>query len=192
MRRGAGLALLLVALAAPAPACRNEMHSQARYDPLEASDFFGDGRSARQLLPGTVARGHLRADDLLNTGKVGGVLADAFPFPVTREVMARGKERYEIYCTPCHDRAGTGQGMVVRRGFRAPPTLHIDRLRAAPAGYFFDVITRGFGAMADYSAQVGVRDRWAVVAYIRALQLSQHAQIADVAEGERGKFEGTP
>ena len=153
------------------------MHDQPRYEPLEASAFFPDGRSARPTLPDTVARGQLRTDTHLYTGKVAGKPAETFPFPVTREVLLRGRERFEIFCSPCHDRAGTGQGVVVQRGFRSPPSFHVERLRNAPVGHFFDVISNGFGTMQGYAAQVPVRDRWAIAAYVRALQFSQHAPL---------------
>lgn len=168
--------------------CRQDMHDQPKYKALAPSSFFSDGRSARPLVSGTVARGELREDSDLYQGKVDGKLVDAFPFPVTKQILERGQQRYNIYCVPCHDLVGNGQGMVVRRGFRAPPSYHIERLRQAPAGYFYDVITNGFGAMQDYSVQVSVRDRWAIVAYIRALQLSQHASLNDVAEADRNKL----
>ncbi len=171
--------------------CTQQMSDQPRYKPLEASTFFEDGRSSRPLVPGTVARGHLRADAHFYTGKSDGSAVDTFPFAVTHEVLERGQERFDIFCAPCHGRLGNGQGMVVRRGFTAPPSFHIDRLRDAPVGHFFDVITTGFGAMADYSAQVAPRDRWAIVAYIRALQLSQHAAFADVPSEERHHLLGT-
>ena len=174
-----GRALLVLGLLT-AVACRQAMEDQPRYEPLEASTFFADGRSARPLLPGTVARGHL--DDTAAPG-------DAPPFPVTREVLDRGEERYDIFCSPCHDRVGTGDGIVVRRGYTRPPSFHIDRLREAPAGHFFEVMTQGFGAMPNYAAQVPVRDRWAISAYIRALQRSQHAALADVPAGVRGALE---
>jgi hypothetical protein len=161
------------------------MHDQPKYEAFEASPFFQDGRASRPLVAGTVARGQLREDTHLYEGKIGGKPAETFPFPVTLQVLQRGQERYNIYCTPCHDRIGNGEGMVVRRGFRRPPSYHLDRLRQAPPGYFYDVITNGFGAMQDYSAQIPVRDRWAIVAYVRALQLSQNAALSDVPEEER-------
>lgn len=171
-------------------ACRQQMADQPRYKPLAQSTFFGDERASRPLVEGTVARGHLREDEHLFTGKVGGKPAEAFPFPVTRDVLERGQERYNIFCAPCHDRVGTGQGMVVRRGFRAPPSFHAERLRAAPAGYFFEVMTNGFGTMPSYGAEVPARDRWAIVAYIRALQVSQKARLADVPPEERHRLPG--
>jgi hypothetical protein len=165
--------------------CRQDMHDQPKYEALEASSFFPDGRASRQLVPGTVARGHLREDVHFYDGKVAGKPAESFPFPVTLQVLERGQERYDIYCTPCHDKTGSGEGMVVRRGFRRPPSYHIDRLREAPPGYLYDVISNGFGAMQDYAAQIPVSDRWAIVAYIRALQLSQNATLNDVPEAQR-------
>ena len=165
------------------------MHDQPKYIPLRPSSFFEDGRSAREIPTGTVARGHLNADIAFYTGKdAAGNYVDSFPFPITREVLLRGQQRYNIYCTPCHDRLGTGNGMVARRGFRHPPSYHIDRLRQAPNGYIFDVITNGVGAMLDYSAQVAPADRWAIVAYERVLQLSQNATINDVPPEARAQL----
>lgn len=156
------------------------MADQPRYEPLEASTFFADGQSSRPLIEGVVARGHLHDESEAKT----------YPTPVTLDVMRRGQDRYNIYCTPCHDRVGTGQGMAVRRGFRrGPPSFHIDRLREAPPDHFFDVITNGFGAMNDYAMQIEPRDRWAIVAYIRALQLSQGANIQELSAEERRQLE---
>ena len=184
-RRLAPLAVLAVGLAA----CRQDMHDQPKYKPLAASDFFADGQAARPLVEDTVPRGGLRGDALLHTGKQGADFADLFPFTVDLAVLQRGRERYEVYCTPCHGRAGYGDGMVVLRGFRSrPASFHEQRLRDKPAGYFFDVITSGFGAMLDYSAQLTVRDRWAVVAYLRALQLSQNAPPELVPPDERARL----
>jgi mono/diheme cytochrome c family protein len=161
------------------------MHDQPKFTPLRESTFFGDARSARPLVPGTVPQGHLHDDSLLETGKTGGADASVFPFPVDTTIMARGRERFDIFCAPCHGRTGAGDGMVVQRGFRRPPSYHDDRLRSAPVGHFIDVMTNGFGAMPDYAEQVGARDRWAIAAYIRALQLSEHATLADVPERQR-------
>jgi hypothetical protein len=179
--------MLLLALSAAAAlgGCRQDMHDQPKLKALRESDFYGDGRSARPLVEGTVARGRLGDDELLDQGKSEGRDATEFPWPVTGEVMARGRERYDIYCSPCHDRTGGGDGMIVRRGYRRPPSFHLDRLRQAPVGHFFDVISNGFGAMPDYRAQVPVADRWAIIAYIRALQLSQHAPLDAVPPAER-------
>ena len=180
------LALLALFLTA---ACRQDMHDQPKYIPLRPSDFFEDGRSSRPLPANTVARGHLDEDAALYSGKgPDGKFVDTFPFPVTKEVLLRGQQRYNIYCSPCHDRMGNGLGMVVRRGFRRPPSYHIDRLRQVPNGYIFDVITNGFGAMPDYSAQIQPADRWAIVAYERALQLAQQATVNDVPAEARAQL----
>src|SRR6266404_5380244 len=159
--------------------CRQDMHDQPRFKPLAMNDFYPDLRSARNPVDGTVARGQLHEDVYFYTGKVGDNPGDYMPFPVTEDVLTRGRERFNIYCAPCHSRVGDGNGMVVQRGYRHPPTLHQDRLRNAPLGYFFDVMTNGFGAMPDYAAQIPPRDRWCIVSYIRALQLSQNATQAD-------------
>jgi len=168
------------------------MHDQPRYKPLAKSTFFDDHRSARPRVPGTVARGHLPGDPVLETGKAGTSFVAAVPVPIDLPLLKRGEKRYGIYCAPCHGRVGRGDGMIVRRGYRQPPSFHIDRLRAQSAGYFFDVITAGFGAMPDYAAQVSVPDRWAIVAYVRALQLSQNATVADVPSQRRGELSGAP
>jgi cytochrome c len=168
--------------------CRLDMHIQPKYLPDEPSNFFDDGRSERPVVPGTVARGQLHTDELLYTGKENGVVADKFPFPMTRADLERGRERYNIYCTPCHDYTGGGQGMIVQRGFPSPPSFHVDSLRKAPAGHYFEVITNGFGSMYSYASRVEPEDRWRIAAYIRALQLSQHATMQDVPENERTKL----
>jgi Cytochrome C oxidase, cbb3-type, subunit III len=171
--------------------CQQQMADQPRSKPLAKSDFFDDERASRLLVEGTVARGHLHLDEPFETGKINGKLTETFPFRIDRHILLRGQERYNIFCSPCHDRLGNGQGMIVRRGFRPPPSYHIDRLRTAPPGHFFDIITHGFGSMPDYAEQISTRDRWAIVAYIRALQLSQNARLADVPDRERrGLLEG--
>jgi mono/diheme cytochrome c family protein len=170
-------------------ACRRDMQDQPKYVPLRQATFFGDDRSARPLLAGTVARGHLDDDTLLHTGRVGKADATVFPFPITEQTMARGRERFDIFCSPCHGRTGQGDGMVVRRGFRRPPTFHQDRLRTAPVGHLFDVVTNGFGAMPDYAVQIRAEDRWAIIAYVRALQLSEHATVADVPADRRSSLD---
>jgi mono/diheme cytochrome c family protein len=164
------------------------MHNQPKYRPLRASAFFSNTSSARPPVEGTIARGTLQADAAFFTGKNGALFVTELPFPVTQEVLDRGQERFTIYCTPCHDRTGSGRGMVVQRGYPQPQSFHSDRLRQMEAGYFFDVMTNGFGRMPDYRAQVTPRDRWNVVAYIRALQLSQHAASADVPGGDPTKL----
>jgi cytochrome c5 len=162
---------LLVGLALwGAAACRQDMHDQPKYEPLEAGALFTDGQSARPLVEDTVARGHLDDDEQFVSGKVNGQLTDTFPYAVTAEMVNRGQDRYNVFCSPCHDRAGTGRGMVVRRGFRQAASLHDPRLKEAPIGHFFDVMTNGFGAMPDYRAQIPASDRWAIASYIRALQ----------------------
>jgi mono/diheme cytochrome c family protein len=171
--------------------CRQDMHDQPRYIPLRPSDFFADGRSSRPLSQGTIARGHLNDDTAFYTGKgPDNKPLDTFPFHITKDTVLRGQKRFNIYCTPCHDRSGSGNGMIVRRGYRRPPSYHSDRLRNIPNGYIYDVITNGFGAMPDYAAQISPDDRWAIVAYIRALQLSQHASINDVPAEARGQLGG--
>ncbi len=164
--------------------CRQDMHDQPKFIPFRQSDFYPDLRSERTPVEGTVARGDLREDAYFYTGKIGNNPGDYMPFPVTREVLERGHQRFNIYCAPCHSRLGDGNGMIVQRGYRQPPSYHIDRLRKAPLGYFFDVMTNGFGAMPDYASQIPPRDRWTIVAYIRALQLSQNATKADVPQGQ--------
>ncbi|HZR59063.1 MAG TPA: cytochrome c [Terriglobales bacterium] len=174
--------LVLLAILA---GCRQDMHDQPRFKPLAKSDFYADLRSARQPIEGTVARGQLHEDTYFYTGKVGNLFGDYMPFPVNENVLARGQQRFNIYCTPCHSRTGDGNGMIVQRGFRAPPSYHTERLRKAPLGYLFNVMTDGFGAMPDYAEQIPARDRWMIVAYIRALQLSQAATSADAPAGQK-------
>ena len=192
---------------------RLDMYDQPRYEPLEASDFFDDGLSARPNVEGTIARGQLREDQTLYTGRVGVKLVaripesayrlfydqhparfakpiDALsPAELRQAFLQRGRERFNIHCSVCHGRTGTGNGMVVQRGFRKPSSYHIDRLRNAPAGYLFDVVTHGFGAMPSFAGRIDVEDRWAIVAYIRALQLSQDGRLEDVPESQRTRLD---
>lgn len=188
-RSSSRLALAVLAVALSSVACRQDMHDQPKYIPLRASTFFADGSSARPLPAGTVARGHLREDSLLYTGKVGDEPVDQFPFPVTEQVMARGREAFNAYCSHCHGQTGAGDGMVVQRGYTKPVALYDDRVRDKPVGHIFDVITNGFGAMPDHAAQVKVHDRWAIAAYVRALQASASGTIADVPEGLREQLD---
>jgi Cytochrome C oxidase, cbb3-type, subunit III len=174
----------LLALIAVTAGCRLDMHIQPYYRPMAKSEFFVDDRSARMPVEGTVARGNLREDTYFYTGKIGNNPGDFMPFRVTADVLDRGRERFNIYCTPCHGRVGDGNGFIPTRGFRKPPSFHIDRLRKAPIGYFFDVDTNGFGVMPDYASQITPRDRWCIAAYIRALQLSQNATSSDVPAGQ--------
>lgn len=166
-------------------ACRQDMHDQPRYKPLAASTFFADGRSGRPQVEGTIARGYLRLDQARYTGKIGDADIEEFPIPITRADLARGQQRFNIYCTPCHGRLGDGNGMVVLRGFRQPPSYYIDRLRQAPVGHFFDVVSNGFGAMASYATRVTPDDRWRIIAYIRALQLSESGNVNEVPADQR-------
>jgi len=191
IRRGvssvAGIAAL--ALLCFVSGCRRDMQVQPRYNPYDASNFYGDSRSARPPVAGTIARGQLHLDELLYTGKVDGKDADVFPFAITRADLNRGRERYNIYCSPCHDVSGSGRGMIVLRGFPQPPSFHIDRLRQAPAGHYFDVMTNGLGVMYSYAARVSPEDRWRIAAYIRALQLSQQATVTDVPAAQRANLQ---
>ncbi len=164
--------------------CTMNMRDQPRYEALERSAFFKDHRASRQLIEDTVARDNLRTDEYFYTGQVDGAPVEAFPFPVTKEMLERGHERFDIFCSPCHGRLGNGNGMIVQRGFKQPFSFHIDRLREAPPGYFYGAITNGFGSMPSYATRILPEDRWAIVAYVRALQLSQHATLNDVPESE--------
>lgn len=218
------VACLALAALACLPACQQDMATQPSVRPDEASEFFADGRGSRPVVPGTVARGHLRGDRHLFTGlrpadakapglpaAVIGIAAaqpldagaallaatdrpvvDSFPFPITRQVLEHGFHRFMIYCVVCHDPLGTGRGMIVTRGYTAPPSLHLERLRTAPVGHFFDVMTNGYGSMPDYREQLSPRDRWAVAGYLRALQLSQHFPEKDLTQAMRREWEVQP
>jgi mono/diheme cytochrome c family protein len=191
-RRGPVALAVLLGLLAVLPACtrRMDMYDQPRYRTLRGSDFFADGKSARELPEGTVARGFLREDRHLYRGMVDdSTFATTFPMPASRALLERGRQRFDIYCTPCHDYLGTGRGMVVRRGFKQPPSFHQDRLRTAPVGYLYDVMTNGFGTMSGYASQVTVEDRWAIAAYIRVLQFSQNAKLAELPPAEQAAFQ---
>ena len=188
-RRSAAIALAaLLALSG----CRQKMANQPRYDPLESSDFFADGMGARPRVAGTVARGEITNNPFFDSGKVNGQLADGYPMPVTIELINRGHERFDIYCAQCHGRVGDGNGMIPSRGYRRPPSFHTQPLRTATTGHFFDVMTNGFGAMPPYGTMIPPRDRWAIVAYIRALQLSQNATVADVPAADRASLDAPP
>jgi mono/diheme cytochrome c family protein len=183
---------LLVSLVLSA-SCRQDMHDAPRYDPLEASPVLMKGSSAQPLIAGTVPRGFLNADEHLSAGRVNGKTAETFPFPISRADLDRGEQRFNIYCSPCHGKTGEGNGMVVQRGYKQAASYHVDRLRQVPVGYLFDVISNGFGAMPDYRMQIVPEDRWRVVAYIRALQLSHNARTTDVPPGELEKLKsGAP
>ncbi|MGH7981146.1 MAG: c-type cytochrome [Limisphaerales bacterium] len=169
--------------------CRQDMFEQPKSSPMGPSDFFADDAAARPIPPHTVARGDLEGDEAFYTGMIGTNLVTTFPFPVTRAVLNRGRDSFEIDCVPCHGEAGDGNGIVVERGFPAPPSYDIQRLRDAPVGHFFDVMTRGYGVMYSYASRVTPRDRWAIAAYIRALQLSAHATLADAPTNEPAQLE---
>lgn len=172
-------------------ACRRDMADHTRVKPLEGNPFFSNGASSRPLPEHTVARGQLQEDTHYFTARVGGQLVDTFPEPVTRAQLERGRERYDIYCSVCHGRTGEGNGMISQRGFPPPPSLHIDRLRSAPVGHFYEVMTNGFGLMYSYASRVPPADRWAIAAYIRALQLSQHGSLDDAEPGARANLEAS-
>lgn len=172
--------------------CRRDMFDQPSEKPLEKNAFFRDNQMASRPLPAhTVARGHLDEDEGFYAGKIGTNLLTTFPLPVTRELLLRGQERFNIYCAPCHGRTGEGNGMVPQRGYPPPPSYHIDRLRQAPVGHFYDVITHGYGVMYPYAARVDPPDRWAIAAYIRVLQTSHDARISDVPAQARAQLEST-
>lgn len=183
-----GMVTLTVAIMAIS-ACRRDMQDQPKYLPLQASAFFVNGRASRPVPPNTVARGHLNDTDPFHTGAENGTFLNTIPMPITKPLLERGQQRYNIYCSPCHSELGDGNGMVARRGFKTPASFHNDRLRQAPPGYVFQVISNGYGAMPDYADQIPhVEDRWAIVAYIRALQLSRNASAADVPSSEKSKL----
>jgi mono/diheme cytochrome c family protein len=192
VRSGPGLApsVLLLGAAFAVAGCRMDMQDQPRYEPDAASAFFADGRADRPAVEGAVPRGGFHENTAARTGlDAEGRPIAALPVQIDARLLARGRERYDIYCSPCHSRVGDGDGMIVQRGYRRPTSFHDERLRAAPAGYFFDVISRGFGVMPSYAAQVAIADRWAIVAYVRALQLSQHYPAAELAPAERARLD---
>jgi mono/diheme cytochrome c family protein len=182
--------LLLAAVSLVASGCsRLDMQDQPKYKPQRPSDFFADGRDGRPEVEGTIARGELHEDAAFYDGKdAAGKDIDSFPITVNKAVIERGRQRYDIYCAPCHGRLGNGMGMIVQRGFKQPPSYHIERLRNAPVGHFYDVISNGYGAMLNYAQQIQVRDRWAIVAYIRALQYSQNAGVNDLPAEARAQL----
>jgi mono/diheme cytochrome c family protein len=163
--------------------CRQDMQDEPKFIPQRGTHFFNDGRSARPQVEGTVARNEVDVDDYFHTGLLNGKEQDAMPFPVNAQVMARGQERYNIYCTPCHSRVGNGEGMIVDRGYKPAANFHDAKRLAEPISHYFYVMTNGYGAMPDYSAQIAPEDRWAIAAYIRALQYSQSASVAAVPSG---------
>jgi mono/diheme cytochrome c family protein len=197
-RKNFGIGVLVLGACLAGAGCRRDMQDQPKMKPYRSTSFFGDGLSARQPIEGTVARGFMRSDKAFFTGKKDGATTGTaaapsaspqaggatgqnafaddvteFPFPITKDTVIRGKERYEIFCSVCHGLTGNGDGMIVRRGFRRAASFNDDRLRQAPVGHFFDAITNGWGAMPSYASQIPVQDRWAIISYVRALQLSQ-------------------
>lgn len=183
-------ACILLCLVALVAGCRRDMFNQPRYKTYAQDPFFADGASARPLPPHTIQHGRPELDTAFYTGKTDdGKLLEGFPMPVTQAMIERGRDRFDIYCSECHGRTGEGNGMIVQRGFPAPPSYHTDRLRNAPAGHFFDVITNGYGVMYSYASRVDPADRWAIAAYIRALQLSRHATIDDVPADEQARLQ---
>lgn len=175
-----------------AAGCHLDMYDQPKFRPLTTNTFYSDSSAARPLPEGTVARGHAKTDKHLFTGRINGAFTNLFPFSVTDSVLRRGQDRFNTFCSPCHGRTGDGRGMIVQRGFPQPRSFHNDTLRLEPAGYFFDVMTRGFGRMYSYASSVSANDRWAIVAYIRALQLSQRTPVTNLTENERKRLSGTP
>lgn len=184
-------ALLLMLCAVVLAAGCNNMSDQPRVDAQEQSELFDDAMGARPLVEGAVPRGHLEEDDAYYRGVVDGLFVQHNPAELTPPLLWRGRERFDIYCSPCHGRVGDGQGMIVQRGFPAPPSFHDPRLRQAADGYLFDVISNGFGKMMPYRSQVETADRWAIVAYVRVLQLSQNASYEDVPPEQRSLLEGS-
>jgi mono/diheme cytochrome c family protein len=166
-----------------------DMYDQKRFKTYGRTEFFADKRQSRTLIEGTVARGELRENEHLFAGTVNGKLADTFPFNLKKEDLMRGKERFNIYCAPCHAETGQGNGMIVQRGYRKPPNFHSDVYREKPVGHFFQVISNGFGVMPSYAAQVDVKDRWLIAAYLKALQLSQNVPAKDLSETDRQKLD---
>ncbi|MEO8196872.1 MAG: cytochrome c [Thermoanaerobaculia bacterium] len=186
----AGLIVLVALGGFGALGCRQDMHDQPKLKPYRSSQFFADGSGMRKLPAHTVARGTLHEDSHFFTGRMSdGSMATELPMPMTRALLKRGQERFTIYCTPCHGQVGDGRGMVVRRGYKQPTSYHDERLRQVPIGYFFDVMTNGFAVMPSYAPQVPPEDRWAIAAYIRALQLSQHVDAASLTAGQRAALD---
>mgnify|MGYP002034945180 CR=1 FL=1 len=184
-------ALAAAAFIAALPGCelRQAMYNQPKYEALESSTLFANGQASRLPIEGTIARGGLRFDDHLYRGKSGEDFASTLPMPVTVDLLERGQERFDVFCSPCHDRTGNGNGMIVQRGLKRPPSLHEERLRTIPVGHFYDVITNGFGVMYSYASRIPVEDRWAIAGYIRALQLSQNAEYSKLPAEDRKQLD---
>lgn len=180
-----GQSFLLVATVLLSLSCRQEMRDDSRVKPYQETPFFLDRNSSRPLVKGVVARGEAQTDDFFYAGQINGHLVRGFPAPVTLDELKKGRERYNVYCSVCHGFTGTGDGMIVQRGFPTPPSFHDQRLREAPEGHFFNVITNGYGAMYSYASRVETSERWAIIAYIRALQHARNATVNDVPAEDR-------
>lgn len=183
------LTLIFITTIIGVSGCHLDMYDQPKFKPLAANPFFADSMASRPLVEGTVARGDTERDELLYTGKINGKVANVFPFSVTREILSRGQDRYNVFCSPCHSKLGDGRGMIVQRGFPAPVSYHADSIRTKPVGFYFDVITNGYGKMFNYASSVSVKDRWEIIAYIRALQESRRVRISELPLDERRKLE---
>lgn len=191
-RCGAGYLLLVLAIV-PSVGCRRDMQSQPKYTPLARSWFYPDGRSARPVPPGTIPVNEANLNPAVDTGEVDGTYVNSVPIPVTEELLKRGQQRFDIYCAPCHARTGFGDGVIAERGFKKPANLNGKRVRDEPPGYLYQVIVNGYGGMASYAYQIkSARDRWAIVAYIKALQLSRYAPLSDVPAAARSRLEKEP
>lgn len=182
-------AVLAVLATATLIGCRQDMHDQAKIEPYEASDFFADGVGSRVPPTHTISRGALQADEAFHTGyEADGTIVAELPMELTPELLERGEQRYNIFCSPCHARTGAGNGMIVERGFAQPPSYHEQRLREMQIGYFFDVASNGYGLMSGYKAQIKPEDRWAIAAWIRVLQFSRNAPVEALSADERQRI----
>ncbi|MDB6148547.1 MAG: hypothetical protein JWO45_2211, partial [Spartobacteria bacterium] len=191
-KNGGRVRLILFALALLAVSCRQDMYNQPKKKPLAESEFFKDGSSARPLPPHVVQRGNVHAEPTVFTGLTNGIYITQLPLKLRPEILLRGRERYDIYCATCHGLNGNGNGMIAQRGFPSPPSYHIKRLRDAPIGYFYDVMANGYGVMSSYASRVAPDDRWAIAAYIRALQLSHNAKLTDLTADQAANLQRTP
>ena len=185
-----GFLWVILVTALFAGGCREEMRNDARLKPLQEDPFFADRNSSRPLVPNTVPRGEADLDDFFYQGEMNGKLVRGFPSPITKQELERGRDRFNIYCAVCHGPTGEGDGMIVQRGFPQPPSFHEPRLRDAPEGHFVHVITHGYGVMYPYADRIRPEDRWAIVAYIRALQLSRNSTLNDVPPDQKARLSG--
>lgn len=185
----AGAVMLTAILLGSGCEIRQRMWDQPKYEPLEKSTLFSDNRASRDLIDGTVSQGNLKLDSHLHEGRLNDAEATTFPFPITEEILERGHERYDIYCSVCHGKSGYANGMVVQRGYKKPPSFHEQRLREARPGYLYGVIKNGYGVMSDYSDQIKVEDRWAIVAYLQTLQYSQQVPESNLSQQAKDKLQ---